>query len=170
MRLILITGGILLSGLASANCPIGVETARHAELPLSSERPWKEISGVAVSRRFPDIVYVASDGSDNGVAAVNINTGEHVATYEMALDISPVDKEDLALGPCSPGSEKDCIFVGDIGDNRAKDTEGKDGRSVMRVYKFEEPDLPDDTVPVKVPLRYCRLGTSGALVKATMRP
>ena len=98
MRLILITGGILVSGLASANCPIGVETARRVDLPMSSEPAWDEISGVAVSRRFPNIVYVASDGPENRVAAVNRNTGEHLATYEIALDVKPVDKEDLAVG------------------------------------------------------------------------
>jgi len=28
----------------------------------------------------------------------------------------------LAVGPCSPGSDQDCIFVGDIGDNLAKES------------------------------------------------
>lgn len=89
-----------------------------------------ELSGLAVSRLDPDLLWAHEDrGGEVEIYAID-PLGNTLATVTLE-DASNIDWEDLAIGPCDGGS---CIFVGDIGNN-AHD------RDDLGIYVFEEPSL-----------------------------
>jgi hypothetical protein len=62
------------------------------------------------------------------------------------------DYEVLALGPCSgDAGAPTCIFVGEIGNNAARDAAGLSGRVVSNIYRIVEPVLPS-SIDVKSPV------------------
>ncbi|MCY0919474.1 hypothetical protein OS965_14980 [Streptomyces sp. H27-G5] len=96
-----------------------------------------ELSGLAMSRRHPGVLYAVNDsGNTNQVFAVDCNTtsGRLVATYTVT-GVGNTDWEGLALGKDAGGSP--VILVGDIGDNFA-------GRAEITVHAFAEPEVLAD--------------------------
>ncbi|XP_067656454.1 uncharacterized protein [Haliotis asinina] len=98
-----------------------------------------DISGIALSLSFDDLLYAANDKSSssnlNDFYVVNVTTGEVLNTIEVT-GATNHDWEDMAVAPCSSaGSKPYCIYIGDIG-------EGKDGRTANNIYKIAEPDDP----------------------------
>jgi len=96
-----------------------------------------ESSGLAVSRRHPGILW---SHNDSGSAAVlfALDTAGRLRG-RVRVPIRTRDWEDVSAAPCSAG---DCLYIGDIGDNRA-------ARPRVQVYRVAEP-APDDaetTVP-----------------------
>lgn len=91
-----------------------------------------ELSGVAVSRSQPDVLWVHEDHL--GAAAVTaLNpAGETLATVTLE-GASNHDWEDIAVGTCG---ETSCIYIGEIGNNDGDRTE-------LGVYVLAEPDLAD---------------------------
>lgn len=88
-----------------------------------------EISGIAVSRRNPRIVWMVEDsGAAAVVHAVN-DLGELVATYMFSG--TAIDCEDLAIGP-GPVPGEDYLYIGDIGNNTGN-------RPTRAVYRAPEP-------------------------------
>ena len=73
-----------------------------------------ESSGMAISRRIPNRMYRINDSGDSGRFFAMDLTGSGTKIVKIER-FSPVDTEDMAIGPCSASS--DCIFIGDIGDN-----------------------------------------------------
>jgi hypothetical protein len=92
----------------------------------------KEISGLAVSRQNPDILWVHNDGANRLVVAIK-TSGELVALVSWPVPIE--DFEDLALGP-GPKAGTDYLYIGDIGDNN-------ETRLEIRVVRFPEPNLSE---------------------------
>ena len=93
----------------------------------------REASGVALSRQHPDILWVHND-SDGGsnVFAIDLS-GNLVATVPLA-SAQNRDWEDIAVAPCPAGGpDGDCIYVADIGDNRA-------ARPGIGLWLIPEPD------------------------------
>lgn len=91
-----------------------------------------EISGIVVSAVDPDVIWMVDDdpGTD-ALIAVRLD-GTILGRATMA-GVSGVNIEDLAAGPCEPGSTERCLYVGDIGDNvRARPT--------VLVHRLAEPD------------------------------
>lgn len=89
-----------------------------------------EVSGLAVSRRFPNILYVHNDSGDGPfIYAILANTGEVKSKIEITGAIHN-DWEDIAYGVC-PG-EGYCIYIGDFGGNTANGS-----RNV--IYRVKEP-------------------------------
>src|SRR6185369_18081869 len=76
--------------------------------------PIDEDSGLAISRKFPDRLYHVNDSGDSGRFFITDLTGRNLRIVNVK-SFSPVDAEDLALGPCSASA--DCLFIGDIGSN-----------------------------------------------------
>ncbi|HVR62981.1 MAG TPA: hypothetical protein VMU50_13850 [Polyangia bacterium] len=100
-----------------------------------------ELSGLAVSRLYPGILYGHNDSGDTArVFAFNQD-----ATINTELDLdgaTNVDWEDIATGPCPSGS---CIYIGDIGDNDVS-------RTGYAIYRVAEPTtLPGGGDSVDVP-------------------
>lgn len=99
-----------------------------------------ELSGLAVSRRDPDVLWVHEDHlGEPAIYALN-TLGDTLATVTLE-DATNNDWEDMAIGPCG---DDWCVFLGEIGNNDADRTE-------LGVYAFVEPDLAtavDGTITV----------------------
>ncbi len=98
-----------------------------------------EISGIAASRERDGVLYVHNDSGDTPrFFAID---GEGRTLGEFTLPVERVsDVEDIATGPGPNG--KSYVYLGDTGDNVARVGLGI-GRSEVRVYRVEEPDLPE---------------------------
>jgi len=76
-----------------------------------------EASGLAVSSRYADRLYHMNDSG--GGPFFYSSKIDGTGMQKIAIEgFSPVDVEDLALGPC--GEKARCLFLGDIGDNKFK--------------------------------------------------
>jgi hypothetical protein len=73
-----------------------------------------EASGLAMSRRNANRLYHINDSDATGRFFVTNLAGRNTRTVYVP-GFQPKDTEDLALGPC--GTNIDCLFIGDIGDN-----------------------------------------------------
>jgi hypothetical protein len=89
-----------------------------------------EVSGLAVSRQNPDVIWLHNDGDIKHVFAVT-TTGQLVT--RARVDVYLVDVEDIAIGP-GPEAGVDYLYLGDIGDNTS-------GRPDIRLVRFPEPGL-----------------------------
>lgn len=72
-----------------------------------------ELSGVAASGRFDDVLYAHNDSSDSSRIFALTTSGTHLATYELTGARND-DWEDIARAQCAFG---DCLYIADIGDN-----------------------------------------------------
>lgn len=89
-----------------------------------------ECSGLIVSSKSDDLLWVHNDSGDEGRVFLINKNGKTFAKYLFKKEV--VDCEDIAL--YTPNTGKPQIFVGDIGDNNAK-------RDYISIYKFDEPDI-----------------------------
>lgn len=89
-----------------------------------------EISGLAASRDYPDVLWAHNDQGDGArVFAMNV-TG--AARAEVTLSgVLSVDWEDMAIGPGPDG--EDWLYIGDIGDNELN-------RESVAVVRLPEPN------------------------------
>jgi hypothetical protein len=88
------------------------------------------LSGVAVSRVQPDILFAHNDRDRAVVYALDRQGREHA---RFTLDgATATDIEDIAIGPC--GAQL-CVYLADIGDNSAQ-------RSEYAVLRFPLPTVP----------------------------
>jgi hypothetical protein len=125
----------------------------------TADTPQSEISGVAVSSQSVNgqqVVWVVSDsGSKAQVVAFGVKTRERLARLDFSGSLKSGggnDYEDLALGPCSgDAGAPTCIFVGEIGNNAAREAAGQSGRVVSNIYRIVEPTLPS-SIDVKSPV------------------
>ncbi|QDG53715.1 hypothetical protein FIV42_24115 [Persicimonas caeni] len=95
-----------------------------------------EASGLAASWRHEGLYWLHNDSGDKPRLFLMAEDGAHVATVTLA-GVDARDWEDVAVGPCDKGSEESCVYVADIGDNRAK-------RKKVAIYRFAEPALGDE--------------------------
>lgn len=117
--------------------------------PIALDADVSEASGVAWSRVHGDVLWVHNDSQGGAVVYAIATSGELIArvTLEGARNR---DWEDIAVGPCpEAGPDGDCIYVADIGDNRAS-------RDAVGLWIAAEPDPhTDESVDaVFFPLRY----------------
>ena len=100
---------------------------RPSGQPMSvSELP--EASGVAVSRRTPDVLWLHNDSGELTLVAVGTDGTVRGRVYVSGAGAG--NWEDIAVGPCPDGS---CIYIGDIGDNDAR-------RREVFIYRVAEPE------------------------------
>ena len=94
--------------------------------------PIREASGIVASRKNPDVLWVHNDsGQPNQVFAVSAR-GDHLGTY--VLDgVTNHDWEDIAIGP-GPQDGQSYLYIGDIGDNRAR-------RDLKYIHRLPEPQV-----------------------------
>lgn len=88
------------------------------------------LSGLAVSRLQPDIIFTHNDHDRPIVYALDLQGREH-AQITLA-NATGTDFEDIAIGPCGATT---CVYLGDIGDNNAQRTE-------YAVLRFPLPTVP----------------------------
>ena len=94
-----------------------------------------EASGLALSRRTPDLVW-SMDDSDYPTVVAFTPDGD-VKGVVRITGATVRDWEDISIGPCPNGS---CLYVGDIGDDGAK-------RSELTIYRVPEPKADDNATP-----------------------
>ncbi len=97
----------------------------------------RELSGIAASRRNPGVLYVHNDSGD-GPRIYALNEKAQLLGACTIKGASERDWEDIAVGP-GPDPNRDCLYVGDIGDNGGK-------RPEIIVYRVPEPK-PDAATP-----------------------
>ncbi|MCB5229644.1 MAG: hypothetical protein GX122_05940 [Candidatus Cloacimonetes bacterium] len=96
-----------------------------------------EASGIAASHDTPGLLYTHNDSG--GEPLVYVLNGLAMLAARLHLqDASNIDWEDIAVSP-HPQTGNSCIWVGDIGDNKAK-------RNSVVVYRFEEPAITDTAI------------------------
>ena len=109
-------------------------TTASTELTGMVPRRLSESSGVAVSRTYPGVLWTHNDsGHDPVVFAMSLG-GQILGAFSVQGAESR-DWEDISLGRCPDvwSSESDCLYIGDIGDNRRR-------RSVYSLYIIPEPN------------------------------
>ena len=103
-----------------------------------------ECSGLAVSRKNPGVLWVHNDSGDSARLFAVKEDGTLRGVFRLAHADSR-DWEDLTIGPCRrPG--RDCLYVGDIGDNMRQ-------RRNVQIYRVEEPRVPLEGPPVREKLK-----------------
>ncbi|ADO72494.1 conserved uncharacterized protein [Stigmatella aurantiaca DW4/3-1] len=102
-----------------------------------------ELSGLAASALHPGVFWAHND-SDNGFRLYAIDEGGKVLATLTLTGASPLDLEDVAVGPCAPGQRAaSCVYLADIGDNLRD-------RQQVRLFRLPEPtQLADATLPVE---------------------
>jgi hypothetical protein len=124
-------GGAVDSGPSAADCqrcgayatPMQTGTVGTAELDA--------LSGLAIGRAQPDIVFVHNDHDRAVVYALDLQGKLHA---RIALEGAMAeDIEDIAIGPCGTQS---CVYLADIGDNSAR-------RGEYAILRFVEPSVPN---------------------------
>jgi hypothetical protein len=90
-----------------------------------------EASGLAMSRRSPNLLWSMNDSDDPTVVALS-TTGEMKGQVRVT-GAAVRDWEALSVGPCPGGS---CLYVGDVGDDGAK-------RMQVTIYRVPEPKAGD---------------------------
>lgn len=90
----------------------------------------KENSGIDFSNKHEGIFWSLNDSSGLAVFALGID-GTNYGKFELP-GVKKVDWEDIALAKCFHNSEKDCLYIGDIGNNERL-------RQDFKIYVIEEP-------------------------------
>lgn len=138
------TGGTTAqAGQADAGAPVAgsadppdVECGRCSEYGTAAEtgnvqsNALNALSGIAVSRQQPEIVFAHNDHDRPVVYAIDREGREHAQI--VLTDAPATDIEDIAVGPC--GAEV-CIYLGDVGDNNAT-------RSEYAILRLVAPTVP----------------------------
>jgi len=101
-----------------------------------------EASGIAVSKKNPDVFWTHNDDGPPHIFAFN-SKGKHLGVYSL-VGANNRDWEDIAIGP-GPDPTLDYIYVGDIGDNGAS-------YPSVNVYRVPEPDVDPEQGPVNLDL------------------
>jgi hypothetical protein len=112
------------------------------------DRALRETSGLAVSVRYPDVVWSHNDSGDDARVYALDRSGAVVARLDLE-GIEARDWEAMDRGPCAldPGTE--CLYLADTGDNVRR-------RDVLVIHLVPEPDPYADleTVSPEGSLRY----------------
>jgi hypothetical protein len=116
--------------VATAFVAVGQELEGPRETGRIRVRNLGEVSGLAVSRKNPDVIWLHNDGDEKQVFAVT-TAGQLVARARVNVQLT--DVEDIAIGP-GPEADIDYLYIGDIGDNESS-------RPNVRVVRIAEPAL-----------------------------
>lgn len=138
-------GALLLVALAAACAPDAADEDVHVTGACEAPVPWAELpaevretSGVAASRAHPGIFWTHNDSEGDSAVFALDSTGTVIGRVRVR-GATNRDWEDIAVAPCSPGSGVDCLFIGDIGDNRER-------RQNVVVFIVPEPEPGPDSV------------------------
>ncbi|MCB9668333.1 MAG: hypothetical protein H6734_02565 [Alphaproteobacteria bacterium] len=115
-----------------AGCP---EFEAGAALGTVPTPPATELSGIAASSDGRYLVH--NDSGEPAEVHVLGPDGAHLGTWSLT-GVDAVDFEDIAIGTSPLGDET--VYVGDIGDNLSRRTEG------VQVYRFALPAFDDGPV------------------------
>ena len=145
---------ISLCALALAEISLPPPLPAQSDLPVFAHRTGglraaglTESSGVAVSRRYPGVLWTHNDSGDESLIYAVDSTGRRLARFRVR-NARVRDWEDIALGPCPAviGRDRHCLYIGDTGDNAER-------RPFVTLYVVPEPDptAAGDTVAATQP-------------------
>lgn len=126
----------VLAAFPPAHADACVSYGNPRDLPSVSYADLDESSGLAQSRRNPNVWWTHNDSGDGPVLYAFSLKGQLLGESDV-LGASATDWEDLAAGPC-PVSSGQCLYVGDIGDNGQS-------RSYVTIWAMPEPVPGADT-------------------------
>lgn len=131
--LIAFLGGAVLAPLLVSNAQSAQAAPGIASGTVQcrfTDRRFTEISGIALSRVHPNVLYLHNDSGDGPyIYAVDATTCATLATYTID-GITPRDNEAIAVGVDAKG--RPVIWLADFGDNR-------DSWPYLRLYRVREP-------------------------------
>lgn len=132
----LIVMGCLLS--LSVACAGGNRETHPHRVGFLQNETIDEASGLAASRRNPDILWTLNDSGNQPILYTLSTTGEDLGQIHID-DAKNRDWEDLAAFTVG---NKAYLAVGDIGDNAGR-------RDFCTIYIIEEPEMPPEWRPEK---------------------
>lgn len=100
----------------------------------SLHRGLVENSIAVTSVRQPGIIFGANDSGHEPRLFAFDSLGRHRGVWKL-VGARNGDLEAAALGPCTTADEGQCLYLGDVGDNRAS-------RAYVTVYRVGEPVAP----------------------------
>lgn len=125
--------------LIVAGCHTGRDVCELDGEPMVLPAALGESSGLALSRSHDRVLWTHND-SDGGAYLFAIDTRARLLATITLASARNRDWEDIAVAECPRGGpEADCIYVADIGDNRAR-------RDDVGVWILPEPDPRDQTL------------------------
>lgn len=92
----------------------------------------RESSGLGASHAYPGVFWTHNDSGDEPRLYALDATASLLATIDVA-GAEARDWEALTLGRCPTASDRSCLYVADVGDNRSV-------RESVALYIVEEPD------------------------------
>lgn len=104
-----------------------------------ASRDIDETSGLVVSRRHADVLWLHNDSGDSARVFAVQPAGALLGIFTLPT-VEAIDWEDIAVGP-GPRAGRSYLYIADIGDNRRRRTEG------VFLYRVPEPPLtasPED--------------------------
>lgn len=109
------------------------------DLGLIAYDPINEASGIAMSRKNPNVLWTHNDSGDQArLFAFNLQ-GSHLGVYNIDGIVNR-DWEDIAVGP-GPDDNETYIYIGDIGDNSAQ-------HDLKFIYRIPEPMVDSNQAPL----------------------
>ncbi len=109
----------IIAVVAVVACAPGGDVCVLDGEPLALDDAVREASGIATSRTHDDVLWTHND-SDGGAAIFAIDTDGALLGRATLIGAQNRDWEDIAVARCpSGGPDGDCVFIADIGDNRA---------------------------------------------------
>jgi len=92
-----------------------------------------EASGIAMSRRYTNVLWSHNDSGDESRVYAMSMQARHLAIFQLK-GIEAIDWEDIACGP-GPYTKMSYLYIADMGDNRAQ-------RKTKTIFRLTEPTLP----------------------------
>lgn len=140
-------GGRVGDQASRDDCPVCSEPQKMGKMP----KELREGSGLGVSQLHPGIYYSMNDSptSKEGIQVTaftedgSLKANFHLQGVQSTQGFGKGgqgDVESWATGPCKPGEDSHCIFVGDTGENCARPSEHcKYLRKSYSIMRFREP-------------------------------
>jgi len=117
-----------------------VTFGKSVDLGIVEYDALNEASGIAMSRRYTNVLWSHNDSGDESRIYAMSMQGNHLGVFQLK-DIEAIDFEDIACGP-GPVTKTSFVYVADMGDNKAK-------RKIKYIYRFQEPDIKQ-SIPRKI--------------------
>ena len=120
------------------------EFGDRIDVGLINHDSLNEASGLAASRKNPNILWTHNDsGDENRVFAIDAN-GKHLGTF-LIEGVEARDWEDIAVGP-GPIEGQQYLYIGDIGDNLSQ-------FDIKYIYRVLEPEVNCNQEPIDTKLK-----------------
>lgn len=139
----------LIAALVLSSCAPARDGCEPRGESLTLHADVREASGIAASREHDDVLWVHND-SEGGAVVFSISTTGEMLGRVTLNGAHNRDWEDIAVGHCPVGGpDGDCLYLADIGDNRAT-------REAIGIWVTAEPHPRDQESAdaVFVRLRY----------------